>query len=257
MRSRHFKRKLENHLVICSDVYSVLNCFLFSKHCIYIEHPYEKHDEWEACDKLDELLSWASHVRGDKRLTKTDIKQWLIVALSLKGLCLYHGRIEKYEVNKDHVSLSLLGGYKVNLYSHNIVDNSILDKNVTRVYDYFDTRDLYLRGTHYLNSAVDRVYIHKRKMVAATNIPTKRINDFDYSSVAFRYDIRESLGTNDKFYLNLTKRETCFKIKNYEELKRKWHTQTSIIIPRAYINLSAAYRYKTTDFLLSSPLKNT
>ena len=31
MRSKEFKRNLEGHLVICSDVYSILDCFLFSK----------------------------------------------------------------------------------------------------------------------------------------------------------------------------------------------------------------------------------
>ena len=257
MHSKEFKRELTGHLVICSDVYSVLDCFLFSKYCIYIDHPYEDYEGMEACDKLSNILSWASHIREGKRLTKADVKQWLITAMCLKGLCLYHNRIEKYRVEDDHVFLSLVGGYKAKLYSDNINDNSVLNKNITRVFDHFNTRDLYLRGTHHINSAVDKVYIHKRKLIATTNIPSKKVNDFDYSSVAFRYDIRDNLETENSFYLSLTKRDTCFKIKKYEALREKWHMQTSTIIPKAYTSLSAAYHYKTTDFLLSSPLKNT
>ena len=256
LRSKELERKLNNHLVICSDVYSVLDCFLYSKHCIYIDNAYENYQEMEACDKLEEILSWAS-LRRDDRLTKENIKQWLITGLSLKGLCLYYNRIEKYKVEEDHVFLSLIGGYKVKLYSDNIRDNSQLDKKTTRVFDHFKTRDLYLRGTYYLTSAVNKVYIHKRNLLATTDIPTSKKDDFDYSSVAFRYDIRENLPTDNRFYLKLSKRESCYKIKDYERLKEKWATETSIVVPRAYINLSAAYHCKTTDFLLSSPLKFT
>lgn len=255
-QSKELERKLDGNLVICSDVYSVLDCLLYSKYCIYIDSPYEDYQEMEACDKIEEILSWASFLK-EERLTKNNIKQWLVTALSLQGFCLYYDRIEKYKVEEDHVFLSLLGGYKVKLYSDNIQDNSQVNKKVTRVFDHYKTRDLYLRGTHYLDSAVDKVYIHKRNLIATTDIPTNKKDDFDYSSVAFRYDIKENLPTDDRFYLKLIKRESCYKIKDYERYKEKWATETSIVVPRAYISLSAAYHYKTTNFLLSSPLKFT
>ena len=254
--TKEYTRKLDRHLVVCSDVYSILDCLLYSKYCVYIDSPYEDYQEMEACDKIEELLSWASF-KKERRLTKENIKHWLVVALSLKGLCLYYNRIEKYSVEKDHVALSLIGGYKAKLFSEKIVDNAQLDKTTTRVFDHYNTRDLYLRGTHHLNSAVDKVYIHNRYLIATTDIPTSKKDDFEYSSVAFRYDIRENLPTDDRFYLKLNKRESCYKIKDYERLREKWVTGTSIVVPRAYISRSAAYHYRTTDFLLSSPLKFT
>lgn len=255
---RSTRRDLDKHLVICSDVYSVLDCFLFSKYCIYIDNPYESYEKMEDCDKVKMILSWSSHIR-DRRFTKEDLKQWLIVSLSLKGLCLYHNRIENYTVVEDHVNLFLNGGYKVELYAPKITDNAQLDESVTRVFDHYLARDFFNRGDHQLDSLVERVYCNeiKRSLISTSNVPTDKINDFEYSPVTFKYFLEEKLKTDRKFYLKFKKRESCLKIKDYEKLKEKWHTQTSIVIPRAYINRSAAYHCKTTDFLLATPLKST
>lgn len=255
---RTTKRQLDKELVICSDVYSVLDCLLFSKFCIYVNHPYESYEKMEDCDKVKMLLSWSSHVR-DRRFTKEDLKQWLIVALSLKGLCLYHNRIENYTVEEDKVNLFLIGGYKAEIYSPKITDNSMEDQTITRVFDHYDYRDFYNRGEHQFDSIIQRVYCNesRRNLISTADVPSDEVNNFNYSPVTFKYFLEENLPNDRRFYLKFDKRESCFKIKNYEKLKEKWHTQTSIIIPRAYTKLSAAYRSKTTDFLLATPLKNS
>ena len=245
---------LDGQLVLCSDVYSLLDCWLENKYVIYIDNPFEDHDEVEACDKVQKLLSWASLLR-DRRLTKLHLKQWLVTALGVYGKCLYYGRIENYVVHKDHIVLNLRGGYKTKIYA-SIKNNLVLNKNKTRVFDYYNTRDLYLRGTHFLNSAVNKVFIQGRSLVATSNVPTNKVNDFECSPVAMRYDIRDNLKQEQKFYLSFDKRETCFAIKNYKEYKEKWQ-KTSILTLEKYLQRSDAYHWKTTDFLLVSPSQNT
>jgi hypothetical protein len=255
---RTVRRELDKHLVICSDVYSILDCYIFSKYCIYIDHPYESYEKMEDCDKIQKLLSWSSHIR-DRRLTKEDIKQWLIVALSLKGLCLYHGRIENYNVEEDHVNLFLHGGYKVELYSPNITNNAVLDENVTRVFDHYFYRDFYNRGEHEIGSTIERIYCDesRRTMIATSNIPTDKIHEFEYSPVTFKYFIETNLPNDRRFYLRFNKRESCFKIKEYDKLKERWHTQAYTLLVKLFIKRSAAFHYKTTDFLLASRIKNS
>ena len=244
---------LDEQLVLCSDIYSLLDCWLEDKYVIYIDHPFEDNDEMEACDKVKKLLSWASLLR-DRRLTKPHLKQWLVMALGVRGKCLFYGRIENYVAHKDHMVLNLHGGYKTKIYA-SIKNNLALNKNKTRVFDHYNTRDLYLRGTHYLNSAVSKVYIQGRYLVATSNVPTGKIHDFEYSPVAMRYDVRDNLKQEQKFYLSFDKRETCFAIKDYEEYKKKWQ-ETSILTLEKYLQRSDAYHWKTTDFLLASPFQN-
>ena len=245
---------LDSQLVLCGDVYSLLNCWLENKHVIYIDNQFEDHDEIEAHDKVIKLLSWASFFK-EKRLTIPHLKQWLVTALSTSGKCLYYGRIEKYTAYKDRVLLNLRGGFKVKINAE--VKNCFkLDKNRVRIYDYYKTRDLYLRGTHYLNSTVKKVFIEGRYLIATTDLPTSSLHDFTNSPVAVRYDIRDKLQQEKNFYLKFDKRETCFSIKGYEEYKKKWQ-ETSTLKLQKYLAQSDAYHWKTTDFLLASPIQNT
>jgi hypothetical protein len=245
---------LEGQLTLCSDVYSLLDCWLEDRHVVYMDNLFEKHDEVEACDKVTKLLSWASLLR-DRKLTKPHLKQWLVTALSLSGKCLYYGRVDNYKVYKDRVILNLRAGFRTKIYAK-VVNNLTVDRNKTRVYDYYNTRDLYLRGTHHLDSVVDRVHIKGRSLVAISDVTTSKIHDFGYSPVAIRYDVRENLSQENKFYLSFDERQTCFAIKGYEEYKKKWQ-ETSILKLEKHLAQSDAYRWKTTDFLLASPIQNT